>query len=132
VLDEASAVGQPIGRAQAEEVLAYQALHYLLTTRPNRPLLHDREQHVILAARRDGSSLSFLLMDLDRFKENSAAFGHACGDVLQLAARLQGILRESDTVARLGGDEFGLLLPATIAMGATWVADKLLMADLTR
>ena len=73
-------------------------------------------------------------MDRVRFKEINAAFGHACGDVLlmQLAARLQGILRESDTVARLGGDEFGLLLPAITAMGATWVADKLHMADLIR
>ena len=44
----------------------------------------------------------------------------------------QDILRELDTVARLGGDAFGLLLPATTAMGATWVEDKLLMADLTR
>jgi diguanylate cyclase (GGDEF)-like protein len=124
VLDEASAVGQPMGRAGGGG--AGVPLHAPLTTRPNRYLFHDRQQHAILAARCDSSFLSFLL------KEISAAFGHACGDVLQLAARLQGILRESDTVARLGGDEFGLLLPATIAMGATWVADKLLMADLTR
>jgi diguanylate cyclase (GGDEF)-like protein len=130
VLGEASAVGQPIGSAQAEEALARPALYDPLTTLPNRTLLHDRLQQAILAARRDGSSLSFLLMDLDRFKEINAAFGHACGDVLlqQLAARLQSILHESDTVARLGGDEFGLLLPATTAMGATCAADKLLMA----
>ena len=82
VLGEASAVGRPIGRAQAEEALAHQALHDPLTTRPNRALLHDRLRQAILAARRDGSSLSFLLMDLDRFKEINAAFGHACGDVL--------------------------------------------------
>jgi diguanylate cyclase (GGDEF)-like protein len=125
VLGEASAVSRPVGRAPAEE-----ALHDPLTTLPNRTLLHDRVQQAILAARRDGTSLSFLVMDLDRFKAINAAFGHACGDMLlqQLAARLQGILRDSDTVARLGGDEFGLLLPATTAMGATCAADKLLMA----
>jgi diguanylate cyclase (GGDEF)-like protein len=130
VLGEARAVGQPFARAQAEEAQAYQVLHDTLTTLPNRTLLHDRLQQALLAARRDGRPLSFLLMDLDRFKEINAAFGHACGDVLlqQLATRLQAILRQSDTVARLGGDEFGLLLPATTAMGATWVADKLLMA----
>src|SRR2546423_5782525 len=53
----------------------------------------------MLAARHGGNSLSFLLMlmDLDRFREIYTAFGHACGDVLlYLAARLQGILRESD------------------------------------
>ena len=130
VLGEASAVGRPIGRAQAEEALAHQALHDPLTTLPNRTLLHDRLQQAILAARRDGTALSFLLMDLDRFKEVNDTFGHHYGDLLlqQLAARLQTILRESDTVARLSGDEFGLLLPATTAIGATWVADKLLMA----
>jgi diguanylate cyclase (GGDEF)-like protein len=130
VLGEARSVGRPIGRAQAEEALAHQALHDPLTTLPNRTLLHDRLQQAILAARRDGTALSFLLMDLDRFKEVNDTFGHHYGDLLlqQLAARLQTILRESDTVARLGGDEFGLLLPGTTAMGATWVADKLLMA----
>jgi GGDEF domain-containing protein len=52
-------------------------------------------------------------MDLDRFREINAAFGHACGDVLlQRTARLQGNLRESDMVARLGGDEFGRPAPA--------------------
>jgi predicted signal transduction protein with EAL and GGDEF domain len=72
VLGAASAAGQSFGRGQVEE-----ALHDPLTTLPNRTLLHDRLRQAIRAARREGSSLSFLLMDLDRFKEINAAFGHA-------------------------------------------------------
>src|ERR671939_156637 len=88
VLGQASAVGQLIGRAQAEEALAREALHDPRTSLPNRTLLHDRLQQAILVARRDGTSLSFLLMDLDRFKEVNDTFGHHYGDLLlqQLAA----------------------------------------------
>src|SRR5205085_8001721 len=76
VLGQASAVGRSIGRAQAEEARAQQALHDPLTSLPNGALLHDRLQQAILIARRDGSPLSFLLMDLDRFKEVNDTLGH--------------------------------------------------------
>ena len=88
-----------------------------LTGLPNRTLLQDRLSQAILAAGRENTPLTLLLVDLDRFKEINDTFGHHYGDLLlqQIGPRLRGVLRASDTVARLGGDEFGILLPTTDA-----------------
>lgn len=104
----------------AAEQLKHQALHDALTGLPNRTLLRDRLQQAILSAQRYSAPLALLLMDLNRFKEVNDTFGHHYGDLLlqQLGARLQRVLRASDTVARLGGDEFAIILPATDAAGA--------------
>ncbi len=98
-----------------QQALEHQALHDALTELPNRSLLMDRLQQAIYSARRENSPLALLMMDLDRFKEINDTLGHHVGDRLlqQVAARLLGTLRESDTVARLGGDEFAILLPHT-------------------
>jgi len=99
-----------------------------LTGLPNRTLLHDRLAHALRHARRDGTPLALLLLDLDRFKEVNDTLGHHIGDLLlrQVASRMREPLRASDTVARLGGDEFGILLPATDEAGAIRVARTLL------
>ena len=85
-----------------------------LTGLPNRRLFHDRVEQAINRARRQGERAAVMIIDLDRFKEVNDTLGHRCGDLLleEIARRLRGALRESDTVARLGGDEFAVLLPS--------------------
>src|SRR5712691_32876 len=99
-------------RRQAAEN-AHLAMHDPLTDLPNRSLFHDRARQAILAARRDGTRVALMILDLDRCKEVNDTLGHHNGDLLlqEIGARLGSSLRDGDSVARLGGDEFGLLLP---------------------
>lgn len=102
------------------------ALYDPLTQLPNRTLLHDRLQQAIAACQR-GFPFALLVLDLDGFKQINDTFGHHAGDLVlqQLARRLRGILRDTDTIARLGGDEFAILLPNARQAAAVAVARKL-------
>lgn len=97
---------------EAEERIHQMAYYDTLTGLPNRVLAQDRLQQALLKARRTGSRLAVLFLDLDHFKQVNDNLGHAAGDhLLQAAAlRLSDTVRGSDTVARLGGDEFLILL----------------------
>jgi diguanylate cyclase (GGDEF)-like protein/PAS domain S-box-containing protein len=106
------AVLRDISEQKAQtEALEYQTLHDVLTSLPNRTLLNDRLNQVILTGSRQRRTAAVLVMDVDGFKEVNDTHGHHVGDRLlqQIALRLEGLLRSSDTVARLGGDEFAIL-----------------------
>ncbi|MEO1081324.1 MAG: PAS domain S-box protein [Pseudomonadota bacterium] len=87
--------------------------HYdALTGLPNRVLLADRLKQSIATADRYGKLLAVCYLDLDGFKPVNDRYGHDVGDALlvQVADRLNSIVRDVDTVARIGGDEFVVLL----------------------
>lgn len=118
-------------RKRREAEMAYQARHDALTGLANRALFGDLLEKALAAARRRGSHLAVLFIDLDRFKAVNDTHGHEAGDqvLVQLAARIKGAVREADTVARLGGDEFTVLLPEVSGEEAALaVADKILAA----
>lgn len=100
-------------RKRADEKIAYQAYHDILTELPNRALFNDRLGLALLQSRRNESNLAVMFIDLDRFKVVNDTFGHGGGDVLlqQVALRLKSCLRRCDTLSRIGGDEFTAILP---------------------
>lgn len=113
---------------ETERRIEHLAYYDALTDLPNRALLSQRAELALgLAARRDEEA-AVMFLDLDRFKDINDSLGHAEGDELlvQVARRLQRLIRETDTVCRLGGDEFVLLLPNTGQPGAAYLARKLL------
>ena len=115
---------------QRQHALEHQALHDNLTGLPNRALLQDRLEHAIRYSDRHDTSLAFMVIDLDRFKEINDTLGHHVGDRVlnEISNRLRNCLRKSDTVARLGGDEFALIIPDTEAAQATQFAKKISIA----
>lgn len=99
-------------RKQMEQQLHYIAGHDPLTQLPNRALLFERLQASLGLARRGGTHLSLLFIDIDGFKHVNDNYGHLVGDKLlkNIAQRLHNCVRKSDTVGRFGGDEFLVIL----------------------
>jgi len=97
---------------ESEERFRHMALHDSLTGLATRLLLQERLDVALEGAKRNGTGLAVLMLDLDRFKEINDTAGHQAGDeVLRISAgRMTGAVRKTDTVARMGGDEFVILL----------------------
>ncbi|MEO5573195.1 MAG: diguanylate cyclase [Gammaproteobacteria bacterium] len=116
-ISEVTNLGEDLERMRLQlleqaRLLEYQTLHDSLTGLPNRTLLYDRLQQALAVSRRSHKNVALLIIDLDHFKDVNDKLGHHAGDLLlqEVAARLRGVVRESDTVARLSGDEFAVLL----------------------
>ncbi|WP_165492242.1 putative bifunctional diguanylate cyclase/phosphodiesterase [Egibacter rhizosphaerae] len=95
-------------RVRAEAALTHQALHDPLTGLPNRGLLLDRLSHALERAQRARREVVVLFADLDDFQLVNQSLGHTAGDtvLIEVAGRLQAVVRAADTVARFGGDQF--------------------------
>jgi diguanylate cyclase (GGDEF)-like protein len=98
-----------------------------LTGLANRRAFHGRLALEVKRARRYGTPLACVMVDMDHLKPVNDLLGHAAGDraIAAVAEVLRGELRETDFGARFGGDEFVLLLPHTTAAEGTILASRL-------
>jgi diguanylate cyclase (GGDEF)-like protein/PAS domain S-box-containing protein len=99
-------------RKDIEEKLYQLAYFDTLTGLPNRQTFLDRLQQALASANREKSRVGLLFIDLDNFKDINDTKGHCFGDKLlqEVAERLAGHMRRSDTLARIGGDEFTVVM----------------------
>ena len=115
----------------AVEMLTHQSLHDPLTGLPNRTLALDRIQRALDRRRPGGGQVAVLCIDLDRFKVVNDSIGPAYGDavLVEVARRLQDVLRTGDTAARPSGDEFVVVCDDVDSPGeSAAIADRILTA----
>lgn len=109
------------------ELVRLQSFTDPLTEVYNRRSLEDMAGRFISHARRLKSNLTFMLIDVDRFKQVNTRFGHLTGDFVlaEVATLLRSSVRGSDAVVRYGGDEFLIILADTGALGAGRVVHRI-------
>jgi diguanylate cyclase (GGDEF)-like protein len=111
--------------------LVFLATHDALTGLPNRTLILDRIEQTLTRTRLKQEPVAALFVDLDNFKAINDSLGHSAGDELlcAVAARLDGVIRETDALGRLGGDEFVVIADGlSLAAGPELIAERLLEA----
>lgn len=98
-----------------------------LTGLLNRRAFEEEMEAAFSKARRKGTPLCTVVMDIDDFKQRNDHLGHAAGDqVLRHVGKiLKRVIRARDSAARIGGEEFALVLPDTTAKQAALIAERL-------
>ena len=116
-----------ITSSMQNELVRLQSFTDPLTEVYNRRSLEEMASRYISHARRLRSCLTFVLIDVDRFKEVNTRFGHLTGDFVlaEVASILRGSVRGSDAVIRYGGDEFLIILADTGVIGASRVVHRI-------
>lgn len=129
---ESARKGQALARALEALEKANAQLKELSQTDPMTGAFNRRHFDAALAleiarARRKGSTLCLVMVDLDHFKSVNDRYGHGVGDaaLVAAAAALKACSRPYDIVARYGGEEFVLLLPDTSPEGGAVCAERL-------
>jgi len=119
----ASALANAVRIAEAERLSQTDDLTKLHNARYLRQFLLNE----IRRARRYGSSVGALFLDLDDFKRVNDAHGHLAGShvLMEMAAVILSSIRDTDAVARYGGDEFVIVLPDTQIDLAGTVAERI-------
>ena len=105
-----------IKRVRLQEELKEQAIHDPLTGLYNRYYLSKILEQEVKRSKRYHHGMTFMMIDVNRFKEINDHYGHQMGDELlrAVAALLRDAVRESDIVVRYGGDEFLIVFPETM------------------
>jgi diguanylate cyclase (GGDEF)-like protein len=118
---------QLISTTLQNQIIEQQSFTDPLTEIYNRRSLDRIAGQFISQARRRKTPLTFLMIDVDRFKQINTRFGHLTGDLVlaEIAAILKVSIRGSDTVLRYGGDEFLILLSDTTSLGAENVIERI-------
>ncbi len=103
------------------------AMQDALTGLLNRRAFEPQAEQALARARRDGTGLAALMLDLDHFKRINDQYGHPVGDqvIKFMADVLRVSVRDTDLAARVGGEEFMVLLPGTRLEAALEVAEKI-------
>lgn len=116
-----------ISTAMQNELIRLQSFTDPLTEIYNRRSLEELAGRFIGQARRLNNPLTFLLIDVDRFKQVNTRFGHLTGDFVltEIATLLRGSIRGTDVAIRYGGDEFLIALANTNAAGAMTVVNRI-------
>ncbi|HEX8130290.1 MAG TPA: diguanylate cyclase [Pyrinomonadaceae bacterium] len=98
-----------------------------LTGLLNRRYLEERLAEEFERSKRHRFPMSFLMIDIDNFKEYNDRHGHQAGDLaLEITAQcLKSALRSADVASRYGGEEFSILLPQTSATEALVIAERI-------
>jgi diguanylate cyclase (GGDEF)-like protein len=98
-------------RLRAEAEIVHLARHDVLTGLANRAEFNAKLEEASKRLKRNGGSVTVMMLDLDKFKAVNDTLGHPAGDQLlvEVGRRLQSTIRETDVLARLGGDEFAII-----------------------
>ena len=107
------------------------ALTDTLTELPNRRHAIERLQQELAIATREGTRLSVIMIDIDRFKLVNDEHGHDTGDVVLRAVSrsLRSCIRATELVCRLGGEEFLVICPRASAAKAALIAERMRLAS---
>jgi len=103
------------------------ALRDPLTGVNNRAAMEITVNREIELARRHGTDLSMIAIDIDRFKSVNDSYGHIAGDcvIKAVADTVSACIRSSDILFRYGGEEFAVVLSNTGAKGAVLLAERI-------
>jgi diguanylate cyclase (GGDEF)-like protein len=98
-------------RRRADAEIIHLARHDALTGLPNRTEFNVKLESASKRLKRNGGTITVMMIDLDKFKDVNDTLGHPAGDklLIEVGKRLQSTVRETDVLARLGGDEFAII-----------------------